>query len=212
MKKITCSILLLVFLIAFAACGDDTGANGEDEYAAANPIYEETQYNQPGDDESLTYYTYDAEEPGDPGDPDEPDNLSDLLFHGLALVYRGTLIEMDQRMDHLLQQLGEPLGIFEAPSCAFDGIDRIFGFPGIEIRTYPDGDLDRVHTINIMDDSVTTMRGIRLGNSWADVVAAYGSGYEQDITMFTFTIDRTTLSFFLEGDMVIGIIYGLIMD
>jgi len=212
MKRALSCILFLAILFALAACGETAGASEVDEYIAAsadNLIDDETQYTQPDNDEPPTHYIYDAEEPNEPG---EPDTLSDLLFHCFALVYRDTLIEMDQPMDYLLPRLGEPLGVFEAPSCAFDGIDRIFGFPGIQIHTYPDGDYDRVHTISLMDDSVATMGGIRLGNSWADVVAAYGSDYVQDITMFTFTIDRTTLSFFVEGDMVMGIIYGLIME
>ena len=130
---------------------------------------------------------------------------------GFVFPFQGITIHMDQDMAEILEQLGEPLGVFEAPSCAFDGIDRIFSFPGIQIHTYPDGDLDFVHTISLRDDSVTTMNGIYLGSSFDDVIAAYGSDYTQEFGMFTFTIGQTTLSFFIEDDMVIGILYELIL-
>jgi len=184
-----------------AACGE-TEEPQPAIAAITHDEHEETEEHTPTEDEQ----PYEHNEIEDAEEIESQDNL------GFALLYRGTLIEMDQGMDYLLAELGEPLGVFEAPSCAFDGIDRIFGFPGIQIHTYPDGELDRVHTISFLDDSLSTVNGIFLGSSWDDVVAAYGSGYVQDITMFTYTIGRTTLSFFVEGDMVTGIIYGLIMD
>jgi len=210
-KKVTIALLLGVVLM-MAACGEEAVVY-EPEVITPAPAdtYEETP---------ATIY--------DPQPTDENDNENNTIENGdqtynpellycntprdFALVYNGVTIQMDQDMDYLLPLLGEPLGVFEAPSCAFDGIDRIFGFAGIQIHTYPDGDLDRVHTISFLNDSITTVEGITLGNSWEDVLAAYGSDYEQDITMFTYTINRTTLSFFVEGDMVIGVIYGLIMD
>ena len=130
---------------------------------------------------------------------------------GFTFATQGVVIYMDQDMAQVLEQLGEPIGVFEAPSCAFDGIDRIFRFPGVQIHTYPSGELDLVHTISIRDDSVTTMEGIYLGSSWEDVLDAYGHDYKQDFSMFTFTLGLTTLSFFVEDGIVTGITYGLIM-
>lgn len=131
---------------------------------------------------------------------------------GFAFAISGHTIHMDANMGDVLDMLGEPLGIFEAPSCAFDGIDRIFQFPTIQIHTYPLDDQDFVHTIMIRDDSVATVGGIFLGSSFDDLMAAYGDGYSQEAGMFTFTRGRTTLSFLVENDMVVSILYGLIMD
>ncbi|MCL2404071.1 MAG: hypothetical protein FWC92_00855 [Defluviitaleaceae bacterium] len=205
MKILTTSVFLLIAVAILAACGSpatepEIVPNQQDETEDYISAYDAITYNQ---------NTSDYDEPGS-YDDNEADAAHTLAF-GFTLIYNSVTIQMDQDMAYLLTLLGEPLGIFEAPSCAFDGIDRIFGFPGIQIHTYPDGDLDRVHTISFLDDSITTSEGITLGNSLDDVLAAYGSNYEQDTNMFTFTIDRTTLSFFIEDDMVTGIIYGLIM-
>ena len=119
---------------------------------------------------------------------------------------------MDQNIQEVLNAFGEPLGVFEAPSCAFDGIDRIFSFPGLQIHTYPLDDDDFIHTVSIRDDSIMTENGIYLGNSWAAVLAAYGSDYSQEFGMFTFIKGDTKLQFLVEDDMVVAITYGLIMN
>ncbi|MCL2287143.1 MAG: hypothetical protein FWC32_12375 [Firmicutes bacterium] len=126
--------------------------------------------------------------------------------------FRETVISLNQNMAEVLDVLGEPIGIRQTPSCAFEGYDRIFGFGAINIHTYPIGDDDFIQVINFRDDSVTTRNGIRLGDSWNKVVDTYGSDYEQDFNIRTFTRGRTMLSFFVENDIVVEITYSLIMN
>ncbi|MCL2378220.1 MAG: hypothetical protein FWC77_03745 [Defluviitaleaceae bacterium] len=206
MKKIAICILLLGMIFVLAACGDGADVNEPEEYIAATPANtnDETHHDDTNDNEPYNNASNTEEY--------EPEHPHNSPLRGFALVYNDVTIQMDDDISYLLPMLGEPLGIFEAPSCAFDGIDRIFGFRGIQIHTYPDGDLDRVHTISFINDSITTMAGITLGHSRSDVLAAYGNDYEQDTGMFVFTDNGTTLSFFIEDDEVAGIIYGLIMD
>ena len=159
--------------------------------------------------------TSDDTAPADPGtddtapledaEPDEPP-----LF---ALKVGNFLIEMDQNINEVLDALGEPQGIFVAPSCAFDGDDRIFQYPSVQIHTYPKGDDDFVHTISLRDDTVRTTEGrIYLGSNLQSVLDAYGDDYEHDSGMYTYTRGPTTLEFFIEDDIVMGITYGLIIS
>jgi hypothetical protein len=131
-----------------------------------------------------------------------------------ALKISGYLIEMNTDMTYVLAALGEPQrGVFEAPSCAFDGIDRIFGYSNMEIFTYPIGDSDFIHTISLIDDSILTTEGsIHLGSSLQDVIDAYGDGYERDSGMYKYTRGRTTLEFYIENGEVEGITYGFIIE
>jgi len=214
MKKIIICAVILMLSVFLVACGDSSDTNPQDENT---PVADtSSQANEDVADDAIDEAEdNDGQAEDTNSDNDNDTNESDTLAAaptGFAFEYRGTLIEMDRDMEELLPQLGEPLGIFEAPSCAFDGIDRIFGYRGIQIHTYPDGDIDRIHTVSFMDDSVTTMSGIRLGDSIADALGAYGNNYTQDTGMFIFTIDRTTLSFFVEDDEISSIIFGLIMD
>ena len=126
--------------------------------------------------------------------------------------FRGATIVLNQNMTEVLDALGEPAGIRQTPSCAFDGYDRIFGFGAINIHTYPVGDEDFVQIISIRDDSITTRNGIRLGDSWDRVLDAYGSDYVQDFSIFTFTRGNTELSFFVDDGMVVEITYALVME
>jgi len=202
MKKLIVLCLAFALAIMLTACQEaETAPELQEAFteveAIANASPEPTETHEQEDNTNNEEQSGNAQEP-------EP---MEFIF-----LFRGASIHMDQAMDELLPRLGEPTGIFEAPSCAFDGIDRIFGFPGVDILTYPVGDRDLIHTINFRDDSITTTEGIYLGSSWADVLEAYGSDYSQDVNMFQFTRGRTTLSFFLDGDMVVGIIYALIMN
>ena len=199
-KTILAAGLVLILVLAACAASDNNDTVYDPKQADASG-YAAAQNLDNGADEAV------QDENDDP-DPILPDAS---IPEGFTFTTQGVTIHMDQNMAEVLEQLGEPLGVFEAPSCAFDGIDRIFSFPGVQIHTYPDGDLDFVHTISIRDDSVTTMNGIFLGSSWEDVLAAYGDVYQQEFGMFTFTMGRTTLSFFIEDEMVVGITYELIM-
>jgi hypothetical protein len=98
------------------------------------------------------------------------------------------------------------------PSCAFDGIDRIFSYPGADIHTYPRDEQDFVHTIHLKDDSLSIHGGIRLGSDIAEVISAYGNGYEESLGLYTYRKGDTYLSFMTdESGMVILISYGLVM-
>ena len=131
---------------------------------------------------------------------------------GFSFEFRNIIIHMNQNMAEVIAAVGEPLSIHETPSCAFDGFDRIFIFPGVQFHTYPIDDEDFVQIISIWDDGVTTREGIRLGSSWDSVVAAYGTDYVMEFSMVTFTRENTTLSFFIEDESVVEISYALIMD
>ena len=130
---------------------------------------------------------------------------------GFALTLRGTVVNLNQNMTEVISALGEPLGVHESPSCAFDGYDRIFMFPGVQIHTFPQGDQDFVHIISIMDDSITTPGGIFLGSSWDNVLAAYGDDYEHEHRKFTFTRGNTALSFFVDDGTVYEITFELLI-
>jgi len=193
-------LLLILALFILTACGN--GQPGPDP---------EPEPGQPGSEPAANVPPAADTTPADPNQPpvheDEPAEIPDF-----ALKVDGFLIEMDQNITYVLGALGEPQGIFVAPSCAFDGEDRIFQYSNIQIHTYPKGDDDYVHTISLRDDSIRTTEGrIYLGSSLQDVLDAYGDDYEYDNDMYKYTRGLTTLEFFIEDDIVIGITYGFII-
>ena len=109
-------------------------------------------------------------------------------------------------MSEALTALGEPLSYFEAASCAFEGLDKTYTYAGFTVMTRPDGNKDYINAIFLTDDSLTTAKGIYIGSSADDVIAAYGETSKTD-TLISYTDGNTTLNFILKESKVISIEY-----
>ena len=195
-------ILIILSVFLFTACGGDTAGVVPDPQ---DPPQEAGDPDVSGSNE--------PDAPKDSDDTSSPDDSSVEDGPQIPAVFffkmGDVIIDMNQNIDYVISNVGEPLGIFEAPSCAFDGIDRIFSYPGLQLYTYPHGDDDLIHTIGFFDDSVRTAEGgIRLGAKLQAVTDAYGDDYVVDTGMYKFTRGSTSLEFLIDDDMVIGITYG----
>lgn len=120
----------------------------------------------------------------------------------------GIVLFMHQEAAAVLEALGEPLTFMEAPSCAFQGTDRIYGFGSYELTTYEKDGMEYLYDIYFLDDSITTEEGIYIGCSKADMEAAYGTGYEESSGAYTYEKDGMTLQFLTENGTVIAIRYN----
>jgi len=204
MKVFTLLIISALFVCTLAACGDS---------APDTPIQPlpppEVQYvpeDTPAPDEQPA--NDDANTPDEVTEPDEP-QAPEVFFFKIG----DTVVDLNKDIQHIIEQVGEPLGVLELPSCAFDGMDRVFRYPGTDLYTYPVGDDDFVYNISFFDDSVRTAEGgIRLGSGLQSVLDAYGDDYELDSGMYTFTRGLTVLEFLVADDTVIGITYRYLVE
>lgn len=64
-----------------------------------------------------------------------------------------------------LEALGQPLGAFEADSCAYQGKDYYYYYPGFELTVNEVEGERLVTAITVVDDTVTTPQGLRIGDS-----------------------------------------------
>lgn len=126
---------------------------------------------------------------------------------GYVFSYKGTTIAVDQDMTDVLKGLGEAMSYFEAPSCAFEGLDKVYTYNGFVIDTYPQGEQDLVSAISLTDDVVTTPEGVYNGCSLADVTAAYGADYTEEGGMVVYKKDGMKLCFIVQDDTVTSIQY-----
>jgi len=194
MKKLGLVLLIIITLFTIAACGNDNAPNGPPE--GEQPV------NTPGEENGP-----DVDEPDPPSTSNPSGN--DAFFFKIG----DFIIHMDDNIDDVISNIGEPLGKFEAESCAFEGIDIIFSYPGIQIYTYPAGENNFIHTIGFFDDSVRTAEGgIRLGSSIQSVLDVYGNDYSYETGVYRFTRGLTVLEFLIEDDSVRGITYRLQLD
>lgn len=119
----------------------------------------------------------------------------------------GGTVAMGDDMAAVLKALGEAQTYFEAPSCAFEGLDKTYTYSGFTILTRPDGDRDLVNSILLTDDSAATPEGVFIGSSAQDVAATYGEPAQQTDTMLGYVKGGTALNFILEDGRVISIEY-----
>lgn len=181
-RTLLCGLLALAMTLSLAACGGKEQPGGQGSGG---------QTSQPGQSSQ-------SAQPNQPGGSDDAE-----------YVFRSgdTVVSIDQDMAEVLSALGEPKEYFEAESCAFEGLDKTYTYPGFVITTRPDGEKDFVNSIILSDDSVTTPEGLYIGSSAADVTAAYGGNADATDTFLPYTKGNTALNFVLSGGKVISIEY-----
>ena len=100
---------------------------------------------------------------------------------GYLFVYNDILIEIDALANPIIEKLGEANSYFEAPSCAFEGIDKMYTYNSFEIDTYPMNDNDYVSAIIFKDDTITTNEGVGIGDSKEKLLEVYLSFQQKKI-------------------------------
>lgn len=165
-------------------------------------------------DQSANMQTQDVESEGntpkeDGGDMENSEtDQSGNVVNGYAFEINGVTVQVDMDMDELAARLGESKSIFEAPSCAGEGISYIYNFTSYEIETYPAADgKNRIGFIVLKDDTVATAEGIDLSMTKEDIIQVYGENYEENGSQITYEKDGTKLNFIYEGNNIISIEY-----
>lgn len=126
---------------------------------------------------------------------------------GYVFVAKGATIAMNAPAAPILTQLGAWTSYSEAASCAYQGLDKTYTYPSFQLVTYTQDDVEYVESLLILDDTVATPEGIFLGASLADVKAAYGSDFAQNLGLYTYTKGAMSLQFLFENDQLTQIEY-----
>lgn len=107
-----------------------------------------------------------TEEPAAPAAVGSFDN-SDLSFNGGSLLGDAS---------GLVGAMGAPSSVDEAAGCLSNGADqKIYHFGGVDVSCYVQDGAEYIYDITITG-GYTTSKGIGIGSSKADVIAAYGEG------------------------------------
>ena len=188
------SVLCLLLLFMLSGCGGNGGSDAYNISSADDP---------PGvTEDSISPVA--AQIPAD-GVSAEIDDESPFAF-----IYNDVRIYLREYMALILAEIGEPLYVHEAPSCIFDGIARIYVFDGFEMEAIPlDGsDEDSVIVIMLTGDNVSTANGVSIGQTYKDMIAAYGTGYETfPGGSFMYERNGDVLSFNIFNGIILSISY-----
>jgi len=121
----------------------------------------------------------------------------------------GTVIAIDAEAVPILAALGQEIAYEESPSCAFEGMDKIYAYSGYRVQTYTKDGKDYIRSVELIDDSLATPEGIAIGAAQADVISAYGTPTKQTDTSIQYenTAQKTVLQFILRNGAVTNIQY-----
>lgn len=188
MCKRILAVFIAIGLLTFTGCGDSERVID-------------------GEVSNVTTGSRSAENTGEQeSSPTSEQQAETVAAKGYVFVAGGVTVEMDADMAPILQALGEPSSYFEAASCAFEGLDKIYTYNSFEIDTYPAKDRDLVSAVVLKDDSVTTAEGICIGDSLEKLQETYGEG-AQEGGMLVYEKDGMKLCFILQDDSIISIEY-----
>lgn len=150
-----------------------------------------------------------AEDPSrqEVADVEEKEEEPEAGYKGYAFIYDGVVIEMDADAEPIIEQLGEPDFYFEAPSCAFEGIDKIYTYGSFELDTYPTDEKDYVSTVIFKDDTIATSDGIGIGDPVEKMEEVYGTDWTDENGMYVYEKDGMKLCFIVEDDHIVSVEY-----
>lgn len=131
------------------------------------------------------------------------------LGSGYLCNFSGVAVQLGEEFAPILEELGEPMEYFEAPSCAFEGLDKIYYYSGFEVRTCPEGEDDFVSAILLKDDMVMTPEGVYIGMDFQEALGLSGEEYSVEGSHYSY-VDGDGIFTLVESEgAVIGIIYVL---
>ncbi len=139
-------------------------------------------------------------------------NQGNQEIKGYEFVYNDINIAMYDEATSTLESLGKEMDYFEAESCAFQGMDKIYTYGGFELHTHEIEGNDYISSIIFLDDSVSTKEGIYLYSSLDNVLEAYGEDYSEEHGLYTYELEDSKLSFLIEDDEVTSIEYMAIAE
>ena len=105
------------------------------------------------------------------------------------------------------EDMPEADSVFEAPSCAFTGMEVTYSYPGFELLTKKDGKEEILCGVYLLDVLALTPEGLTLGDSTQDVLDTYGQPGEQAEGKLSYQSGEVELQFLIQNGQITGIAY-----
>ena len=110
----------------------------------------------------------------------------------LSIKYDGVNIVPGTKFDE--SKISDNVEISEIPSCAFDGVDKVYNYSNVEI-------------------TVAEVNGVKISDSKDLMLEKYGEDYKNTLSnKYDYTKENVELSFIVENDIITGIEYTLITE
>ena len=83
------------------------------------------------------------------GDAQNPAASEEAAADAYVFTYNGIEIRMNAPADDIIAALGDDYQYFEAPSCAFEGLDKVYTYNSIVVRSYTRDGADYIAAVVI---------------------------------------------------------------
>lgn len=127
----------------------------------------------------------------------------------LILTVDGESFNCGANITQVIETLGEGYDYAEGKSCAYDGLDKTYGYAQAVFYTHPLSVGDLVYEIYTESPKAAVSRGMTVGAARKDVTDAYGEPTKQDGGLLIYRASERAgepaLCFELEEDAVIAI-------
>jgi len=153
-----------------------------------------------------------ATEAADAAQPDETAAAQPAEAGKFTFVYKGANIDLKAEAAPICAALGDAKSYTEETSCAFDGLDKNYTYTSFIMTTYPDGDKDRVNSVTVLDDTVSTADGICIGDSVDKVDEVYGADAFNGVNAYIMKEGDAQLTIIIDNDKVSSIQYTALFD
>ena len=184
LKMLAAAAASVLMLSALTACAESVPA-AESSKSAQNPA-QTSQTSQSAAEQTGTTAA------------DTPAAAPNFVFS-----VNGTEIRISDESDPIVAKLGTPLSTFDAPSCAFSGTSYTYNYPGYKLETYPDNGVNRVYSVTLTDDTVTTPEGLKVSDTAETVKAKLGAPAKDTNTFVQYTTEGAELTFFFEEKQIV---------
>lgn len=134
--------------------------------------------------------------------------FDDIEGSGYVFSQGDVNVIVDADASPMIEALGTDYTYYEAASCAFEGKDKMYTYLSFEIDTYPNGEIDRVSTVILKDDSVSTKEGVSIGDPVSKMTEVYGTEYADEDGMCVYYKDKMKLCFIVNNDSIASIRYS----
>ena len=75
---------------------------------------------------------------------------------------------------------------------------------------YPVKGVDKISFVYLMDNTVSTPEGIKVGSTTAQVIEAYGKEYDEQFGVYRYVLGNTELSIYTTNGLVDAIEYQIV--
>ena len=121
----------------------------------------------------------------------EPESAAPAAVLELYFESKGVRMEPMMEAAPILAALGDPVGSFEADSCAYLGKDKFYYYPGFELTVNEVEGVERITVITVADDTIVTPQGLRIYDEEDKLLSLLGG--EEKNGVYSYDDGRTML-------------------